>query len=66
VQHDALERLPALGCDQEAPGRATGRERLLDGSPAGDELFAFLQLWRRGGAVRGRLGRIEALTQTIE
>jgi hypothetical protein len=67
VQHDALERLTALGRDQEAPGRAGGGERFLDGAPSGDELLAFLELRRGGGTVCGWLGRIEpGRTRPIE
>src|SRR6516164_666636 len=39
VEHELLERRPPLRYDEQAMGDAAGREHLLDGSAAGDELL---------------------------
>ena len=47
VEDELLERLPSLGHDQQADGRAAGDERFLDGASTGDQLLALAQLrWR--------------------
>jgi hypothetical protein len=43
VKHETLERLAALGDDEQPHRRPLGHERLLDWAAARDELLAFLE-----------------------
>ena len=58
VQHELLERVPALRDDEQAAGLAARDERLLDRSAAGDELLALGEAEQR--VVERRIGARES------
>ncbi len=54
MEDEPLERLAALGDDEQAARRTVGDERLLDGPAAGDELFVVRD--QVGGRDAGSVG----------
>ena len=54
MENESLERLAALGYDEEATGRSPGDEGLLDGAPSGDELLVVAEQIR--GCDTGPIG----------
>jgi hypothetical protein len=55
VQNEPLEGLSALGDDEQADGRASGNERLLDRPATGDELFTRVEQADRGWGRRAAI-----------
>jgi len=53
VKDELLERLPALGYDEQPAGLAPGDEGLLDRTPAGNDLVARFDQVRLGGFEAG-------------
>ena len=77
VENEPFEGLAALGDDEQADGRATRHERLLDWPAPGDELLALIEQadrrWRRRPPILacprpglGALAAVEGLARSIE
>ena len=60
VQDQTLERLAALGDDEQPNGRSSGNERLFHWAPAGHQLFALVEeiVCGRRWATIAELGRV--------